>query len=242
MARVSPITMYGEVLDAFVAGLEAADPDAPIPACPAWTASELLAHQVHQLAGMCDGSFPGHAAIDALTAPSGRARQAALQRQQSWIDRGVAVRSAHTVKALIAEWSALVEHAPVAALEGILPDAVVHLFDLLGLTGRTTHRHLPFVAHALEFWGQMTDLRLRAAGYSGLRLQLADDHSLGAPDAEVVIAGTTFELLRTITGRRSRPQARALQLLSGDQAALDHLALYGWRATALDEGQGSDVA
>jgi uncharacterized protein (TIGR03083 family) len=237
----SPTTMYREVLDAFVAGLGATDPDASIPACPAWTASDLLAHQVHQLSGMCDGSFPVQASLDALTAPSDRARQAALSEQQAWIDRGVAARRAHTMEALVEEWSTLVAQAPAAALEGVLPDAVVHLFDLFGLLGRTTHRDRPFLLHTLGFWGQMADLRLRATGYAGVRLHLADDHQIGAPDAEVVIAGTAFELLRAITGRRARPQGRALQLLAGGHAALDHLALYGWRATELDEGRQPDA-
>jgi hypothetical protein len=231
---------YREVLDAFVAAMATANPRSRIPACPAWTAHELLAHQVHQLAGMCDGSFPVRAGLDALTAPSEQARAEARREQQAWIDGGVTARRTHVAEALVAEWRNLADHAPASALAGVLPDVVVHLFDLYGLTGQTTHRERPFVFEALEFWHQMANRRVSGAGYDGLLLNLADGRSLGVDGAEVVAEGSAFELLRAITGRRSRGQACSLRVVAGDPAALDHLALYGWRTTDLVEPAGHD--
>jgi hypothetical protein len=226
--------MYRAVLAAFAAATATVDADTRVPACPAWTVHELLAHQVHQLSGMCDGTFPLEAGLAALTAPTAAARAKGAREQQAWIDRGVAATRAAPVATLLADWSSLAGQASPSALAGLLPD-VVHLFDLLGTSRATTHRDEPHVGRALEFWGAMADVRLRTAGHDGLRLRVIDGSDIGNPDAAVVVAGTGFELLRTITGRRARTQARALELVSGDPAALDDLALYGWRATALDE-------
>src|SRR5262245_4427126 len=101
--------LYREVHGAFTHRVLSAEPGLAVPACPAWTVRELLAHQAHQLAGMCDGSFPIADAMDAITASSPTERNAAAARQQRWIEEGISVRRTSSISALADEWSALVE-------------------------------------------------------------------------------------------------------------------------------------
>lgn len=52
-----------------------------VPACPGWDAHDLVAHQVHQLSGARDGSFPVQDSVDAMVAVKVDERQAARARQ-----------------------------------------------------------------------------------------------------------------------------------------------------------------
>jgi uncharacterized protein (TIGR03083 family) len=193
--------MYRRAMESFVDALAEAEDDSPVPACPEWTVRDLLAHQVHQLAAACDGSFPLEDAMTRLAAPDARHRREAGERQDAWIAAGLDGRKAQTRQQLVDEWTSLVEHAPDIVLEALVPDVVVHLYDLLGAIGRRANRDDEMVAEALRFWAAQ-------ANYE----PSADD--------------SAFELLRAITGRRSRSQAPALP---------QSVALYGWRAIPLDE-------
>jgi hypothetical protein len=179
-----------------------ADPTAVVPACPDWTVHELLAHQVHQLSGALDGSFPVTAAIDRLSAANASARRTAEERQEVWIRRGVAEWSRRSREELLARWSDLTDAAPIEALDALLPDLVVHLLDLQGAIAVEEGRDDALVGQALEFWASLAGVPVPN----------------GAKDR--------FELLRVITGRRSRAQAPEV-----DRA----VALYGWREHDLVE-------
>jgi hypothetical protein len=157
---------------------------------------------LHQLAGALDGSFPVADALGALRDPDAVSRRAASVRQQGWIAEGVRAFRARSPSDLVHEWSALTDAATDVILDALTPDVVVHLFDLLGSAGSRAHRDEPMVAEALAFW----------AGVAG-------------PPARDLDADA-FELLRAITGRRSRDQA---------PWAPASLALYGWRETPLIE-------
>ena len=210
----------------FVEALHTVDANDLVPACPAWTVHELLAHQVHQLAGACNGTFPVTDAIAALSASTDDERATALGRQHAWIDDGVRSLRSRDLPELVDQWADLTDTAPAIALEGLLPDVAVHLFDLLGVDGNHAHRSEPLVFAALRFWAAQADVRVRHAGQAGLRLVVHDGPSIGGDDAEVTVSGTAFELLRTITGRRARQQCRD---------GVESLAVYGWRDTPLDE-------
>jgi hypothetical protein len=224
--RTGDAAEYVRARTLFVEVLEAVHANDRVPACPAWTVHELLAHQVHQLAGACDGIFPLSDAIAALGAATDDERAAALRRQQAWIDDGVQSLQSRDLRRLVDEWADLTDTAPAIALEGLLPDLAVHLFDLVGVAGERSHRSDPLVFAALRFWAAQADARVRLAGQGGLRLVVHDGPSIGEADAEVSVSGTAFELLRTITGRRSRQQCRDV---------VDALAVYSWRDTPLDE-------
>jgi Mycothiol maleylpyruvate isomerase N-terminal domain len=239
MAGVS--AAYLAVFEPFAEEVRRVDPEARVPACPQWTTHDLLAHQVHQLAGWIGGTFPANDAIEALIAREPGDRRAAGRRQQDWIDQGVAARRSLSIDRLLDDWSQLIDDGTEGALDALLPDAAVHLFDLFGVGGRRSHRDHRFLRPAADFWVGMAETRLQLAGVDGVRFELEDGTALGAgtdpdPDpAGVVVRGSAFEILRTVASRRTRPQARARLRLPDAGPAVDHLALYGWRDTPLGE-------
>ena len=210
-----------------------------MPACPGWDVHDLVAHQVHQLSSACDGTFPVQDAFDAIVGAEADRRGAARARQDRWVAAGLAARRVVPIAELTAEWDALALDAPAAALAGLFPDVAVHLFDLLGSVGRTRYRDDPFVVAALRFWSGNCELRLQQAGRGPLRLELDETsgsvESIGPVDAPLVVAGTPFELLRSIVGRRSRRQADALRWEGADEVARECFSVYGWRVDDLDE-------
>jgi len=193
---------YEAAREAFAEQVRDADPDAVVPACPEWTVRELLAHQVHQLQGALDRSFPVRAALNRLAPGSEAERRDAERQQEAWISRGVAEWSKRTIDGLLETWSVLARDAPIEVLDALVPDVVVHLFDLLGVTGVRGYRDHAIVERALSFW----------AGAAGVEM----------PDT---VEGR-FELLRIVTGRRSRAQAPDVDVRA---------ALYGWRSDDLVE-------
>ncbi len=210
-----------------------------VPACPGWDVHDLVAHQVHQLSSARDGTFPLHDALNAIVGADADHRQAAQARQDRWIAAGVAARRVVPVAELAAEWDVIAVGAPAAALAGLFPDLTVHFFDLLGSVRRTGYRDEPFVVAALGFWARNCDIRLQQAGRGPLRLELDETsgsvESIGRVDAPLVVAGTSFELLRSIVGRRSRRQADALRWEGADDVAREWFSVYGWRIDDLDE-------
>ena len=173
-----------------------------MPACPNWTVQQLLAHQVHQLRGALDGSFPIAAALGRVSASDPGERAEMAQRQDSWIASGVAELGMLPVDQLAERWTELSEGAPDAVLDALLPDVVVHLFDLLGVSGNQAFRDNEMTSLALRYWASV----------------------VGEPVPEN--STERFELLRAITGRRSRDQAPSLR---------HEIAVYGWRSEPLSE-------
>jgi hypothetical protein len=196
------MSTYERARSRFLAALPHCDPTDVVPACPAWTVHDLLAHQVHQLRAAGDGSFPLEDAMTAIRAEDRSERAAARQRQERWIRDGVRRLRARTPSVLVDDWDDACRQSDPAIRAALVPDIVVHLFDLFGVTRSRELRDDPMVAEALAFW---------ASQLPGPIPEEMDDD---------------FELLRVITGRRSREQARW---------APERVALYGWRDIALDE-------
>ena len=208
----------------FVAALGSVGESARVLACPAWDVHDLVAHQVHQLRSANEGSFPIADALAALHDGDARVRQ------DAWIAAGVAARRAAPIDTLVAEWKALVVDASAAALTGLAPDVVVHLFDLLGAAESAEHRDDPIVVYALHFWAQRSTERRQLIC---LDTTSPDDRAV---ETDFTVRGTSFELLRAITGRRSREQAGTLQWEGAvDAETVARFPAYGWRERPLYE-------
>lgn len=108
---------YGDRLDDLVALLETRDPDpaAPVPATPAWTVRDVVAHLAGVGADMVAGRLDG--------APG-----------DAWTARQVAERSDRSLPDLVAELRSIRDEAVAAvAARGVAPpafDSAVHLADL----------------------------------------------------------------------------------------------------------------
>lgn len=185
------------------------------------------------------GSFPVQDAFNAIVGIEADQRQAARARQNRWVAGGVAARRAVPIPELTTEWDVLARDAPAAALIALFPDLAVHFFDLLGSVGNIGYRDEPFVGAALRYWADHGEIRLRQAGRGPLRLEFDETagnvKSIGPLDAPLVVAGTSFELLRSIVGRRSRRQVDALRWEGADGVARECFSVYGCRGDDLDE-------
>jgi hypothetical protein len=230
---------YSEVRALFTPVVAAIAEGEQLPACPNWDVHDLVAHQVHQLEGALTGDFPLEDSLDAILAPDPAERARALARQEAWIANGVQAQRATPIAALVDEWAQLEADAPPDALSGLFPDITVHFFDLLGAARTRAHRTHPFVVAALAFWLQQSSTRLERTAQRRVRLEMLDGvgqrEVIGESGAEVVVAGSAFELLRAITGRRSLRQAAKLQWERADEFAVRSFPAYGWRQDDLDE-------
>ena len=240
LATLDPDGLYREAAALFLEGLPLTTPGLRVPACPSWDVHDLVAHQVHQLQGACSGTFPIKDALDAIIAPQARLRREAVARQTRWIDAGLRVYRARPLDALVEEWTGLTADAPPAALAGLFPDVAVHFYDLLGAAQSAAHRDHRILAPALRFWAEHSAARLEQAARGPVRLSVVRNglsrDVIGDAQAAVVVEGTAFELLRAMTGRRTRRQACAsLCWINAPDAFVDNFSVYGWRSVKLLE-------
>lgn len=194
--------VYGRV-DALIRG-RAEVADLTVPACPAWTIRETVAH----LAGVAQD-------IVALNMEKKVA--------DSWTQAQVDRLGGHRIDELLDLWGQMID--PVTATLALAPqasacqlvfDTLTHEHDIRGALSEPGSRtgDLAFEV-AMGFSTTMGDQFIRQAGLPALRLitptigsvQLGDPHT--AP-GQVALNISDFEALRTLGGRRSIRQLLAL--------------------------------
>ena len=217
---------YVAVQREFAAHILAGETTLRVPACPEWTVRHLLAHQVHQLQGFAAGDFPVEAAIAAIHGRTRAERAAARARQDSWIDAGVSSLLRLDVDELVHEWSSRIRTTDDGVLEVLLPDVTVHLLDLCGALGCLDHRQMSAVEDALAYWSEQAAARLQASG--------GGSFATAPSTADVVLEGSPYEVLRALTGRRTRHEVAKLQR-KGAADALDDIAIYDFAPRTIGE-------
>ena len=223
-----------ERLQNLLAGLDQAALAARVPACPAWTVLDVLAHLAGVAADVVNGTY-FYGAADAWH----NARLAAARDQ--WTAGQVRSRHSRTVQAQFAEWA-----ASAAALEPMLAganppppgaphwlvsapvaDLAVHLHDVRGALHLPGDRDAPASALGLRIYASWLGQRLHQSGRPALRLRTRDHEWVegsGPPAAE--LTADPFELFRTLSGRRSLDQVRALAWDGDPEPYLNLLAPY----------------
>lgn len=184
---------YRSIRERVIGLAAAADPTAPVPACPGWTVRELVAHVTGVAADVVAGNLG-----EAGTEP--------------WVDAQLAARADHSVADLVGEWSTTgpqVDEICAAlgdAIAQLVFDTACHEQDLRHALGQPGGRDgaldiaLGWVSTAWA--GQPVAsgaLRLCAGGIDVTR-------GSGPPTATVTLA--PFDALRALTGRRSADQIR----------------------------------
>lgn len=205
-----------------------------VPACPAWTVADLLAHLVGIAEDASQGAyFAG--AMEAWRDPAlAQARDAwtdqhlqrVTDRTRDGLLRGLHLHGGRVVQSLrrgdgpLTTGPAWMAAAPVA-------DLAVHLADLreaLGAPADTTGVTARFGFTAYRDW---LHVRLMAAGLPGIRL--TDGHRewpVGRGDPVGSVTAPAYELFRTITGRRSAAGIRGLDWTTDPIPFLDVIAPY----------------
>ena len=181
-----------------VAGLDDDTAALPVPACPAWSVHDVVAH----LTGVCADVLAGR--IDGIgTDP--------------WTDAQVVARRGVPLAAVLAEWN---EVAPaVEAMAGAfgkagyqwVADQALHEQDVRGALDRPGSRDSETIRLGLEYMAPGFLAAVAVLGLPPLEVR-AGDRSWASGDGEPVacLALGPFEALRALCGRRSRDQLRAL--------------------------------
>jgi len=189
-----------------VADLSAEQAEAPVPTCPGWRVADVLAH----LTGICADVLAGN--LDGVAT-------------DPWTEAQVAARRGRTVDELVAEW---MEVAPqVEALAGSFPgpigeqwvtDLTTHEHDIRTALARPGARDSAGVEMGVGFVVTAgLDSSVSEHALPPLEVRAGDSSWVAGAGAGVAVEaagtleGSSFELLRTLTGRRSAAQIRDLR-------------------------------
>ncbi|WP_238011871.1 FAD-dependent monooxygenase [Dactylosporangium sp. AC04546] len=210
----------------------------PVPSCPAWTVRDLLAHLVGVAADTAsgDGFFPG--------APAAWHRPDLAAARERWTAGQVDARRSHDVAALLREWDkhgsdletalrrgdGFTSNAPDWMLSAPAADLGVHLFDLYEALGCPGDADAPVVRLGRRVYQQWLGQRLSAVGLPALRLDDGRTAAvLGSGEPAISLRGEPLELFRTLTGRRSAAQIRAMDWDADPSPYLDVISPYPLR-------------
>lgn len=184
-----------------VRGLTAGQLGAAVPACPAWTVHDLLAHQAGSSADQVSGNLDG-----VTTEP--------------WSARQVEDRRTRTVDELVAEWESDVEAvaARCDAISGPNPawDVAVHLADLRESVG------LP-PGPAGNGWGEVLDAATGLLGARGGSVSIAGCEA--DPGDTTWHFATAYGLWRAVFSRLDRATLER-EVLRGDVGAFARAAFF----------------
>jgi uncharacterized protein (TIGR03083 family) len=183
----------------FVGPLPADAADVGVPACPAWTVRDVLAHVTGIAVALTTGRLPSGG------------------EQQAWIDGLVAERAGRSLPSLAEEWEATADGI-AGFLAAIGPGGHQLVYDVV------SHEH--DIRHALGHPGEQRSSGVDAC-LTALSIRL-ERHlgELGLPAVQLTSAGRTwtvgdgapglaieadpFELIRVFVPRRSEAQLRKL--------------------------------
>ena len=232
------VEIQDRLVDAVTSGV---DVNVSAPACPGWTARDVLAHHVGLVSDIAHDRLDVLAVVAARLGDQWRDPDVARARDQMTADQ-VAARRDKNVAALVAEWRAATDallpmlrgEAPVPeALPATIPfvltiDLVVHETDVRSAVGLA--RAAPSAALSLAVAGYASGLEQRIRELRLPTLALAyDDRQrlLGDGAASVTLRSDKHELVRVLAGRRTNEQIAALDWDGDPSPFLPVLSAYG---------------
>jgi uncharacterized protein (TIGR03083 family) len=187
----------GRITD-IVSGLNDDQLKTPVPCAPEWTVHDLLRHLVGVAADVCSGRTEGGGS------PPWTAAQVEARRDKS-------------VKELLDEWAEvspqlekLLDEVP--PVQRTLADITCHEHDLRGALGQPGARDTDNVDFALQMGVAGLGSRITEAGLPALRLKSGNQEwEVGKGEPTATVTADAFDLQRSLFGRRSLDQIRALQ-------------------------------
>ena len=210
---------------ALVSGISDEEAALTVPACPDWSVRDVVAH----LTGIAADATRGQ--LEGVGSPEWTQRQVDERRDKSLDD-------------VLAEWAAAGEqidgalaYFPKAAASLFVGDTVTHEHDIRLPLGRPDARDDPAVEVALEGYTRWFGRRLKDRELPAVRLVAGDRDwvaGAGEPGAEVE-APSTFELLRGLTGRRTRQEIAGFRWSPSSEPYLDLFSMYGMPSSPLGE-------
>jgi uncharacterized protein (TIGR03083 family) len=207
-----------------VDGLDEADATQIVPATPDWRVKDVLAHLVGVSADVMAGVLEGAGSDE-------------------WTEVQVATRREHSIAELVTEWSttgaqleALIPDIPIGPRGQLVFDAVTHEHDLRGALGQPGARDSDALAIGFDWAADVVALVRSGNGRGVLVFETEVGERTAGEGPEVArVRASRFELLRAMTGRRSRDQVRALDWDDPDGDEPDQLRFLGGRSSDLVE-------
>lgn len=174
------------------------DMGATVPACPDWTAKDLVGHMVGVDTDAQNGDVDENFS-------------------DQWTDTHVRQRADTPLEDVIAEWEATRERAdtifasaPDELKTGMVVDASVHEQDLRGALAEPGAKDQPGLRVALDMFAEGFDGRVKDHGLPTLHVDCgAWSRTFGDGEPAVRVAVEEYEFQRALTGRRSPAQVRA---------------------------------
>ncbi len=180
---------------------DAAALDVIAPATPEWRVRDIVAH----LAGVCDDIAHGN--LEGVAS-------------DEWTEVQVEKRRGWDLDALLADWEtngavveAMMNDFPPIAVGQMTFDATTHEQDLRGALGAPGGRESDSLAIAYDWAVDRLGERLDAAGNAPMRFETESGTRVagtGDADATTTLRSSRFDVLRSMSGRRSVAQVEAL--------------------------------
>lgn len=199
-----------------------------VPACPEWRVHDVVSH----LAGVVDDILAGRLEGGG-TAP--------------WTEAQVGARRGHGTAEVLDEWNRrsaqLEEMLDTFGPPGrqMVMDAVTHEHDLRGALEAPGARDSDAVVIGLDWLAKAYQGASAAGGHPGLRIVTTDGTgSTWVPEIErpvvATVSGSSFDLLRSLSGRRSVDEIRSLSWDGDVDAVLPSFSYGPFRPPAASVG------
>ncbi len=216
--------IYGagrERLSGYMAGLDEVQLATAVPACPGWDAKGVVSH----VAGIV---------VDVAAGALDKATDAERQVQE---------RRGASIDAILAEWA---EAAPAveAGLDDLpfemgsgplVGDLVVHEGDIRLALGDAPIDDGASLRAALRYYGGKLEGRIAEADLAALRVDHdGAEHVLGEGDPSAAVSASGHDLLRGLSGRRTRDQVRGFDWSGDADPYMAIFAEYGWPESAIE--------
>lgn len=198
-----------------------------VPQSPAWSIRDVIAHVVGIVDDMLSDNLTGIGT-------------------DKWTDAHLAKREDDSLGDICDEWEALgPSFRALGEANPIIPmragaDLTTHQHDIFQALGRQGERDTAAVRMALERYGPYFCERAELAGLPTVRIE-AGTQVWQSRDGEpaAVLAGSAFEVLRALSGRRSPAQILAMNWVGDAVPYLDVVSPYGLPTEDVLEGPSS---
>jgi uncharacterized protein (TIGR03083 family) len=192
-----------------------------VPTCPGWSVKDVIAHLV--------GFFTAYREGDPKEAFS-----------QGWADAQVTNRKGRSLGDCLTEWSELLNdpgdlfesHLALVAVS----DVLAHEQDLRTALNRPGARDDENIVPAVEMGLSFVDKKVQAEKLPALRIVTEEiDRSMGQGQPSAQLRTTTFDLFRTLHGRRTVDQVRAMDWNGDPQPWMHALFVFGPTQTEVEQ-------
>lgn len=191
------------------------DLERQVPACPEWTVKALVSHMTGIAADMLAGNV-------------------AEAGQDQWTQAQITARKDRSIQEIMSEWEetgtqieTALEYLHPAAAGATVGDVVTHEHDLRGALGDKGARDTDGVSMAFASYARFFGRRVRENNLPTVEVKTESGIvRAGKEDPTGSVSGPEFELLRALTGRRTKDQIRALQWNTDPEPYIDIFSAY----------------